>query len=283
VRSDYTYGQGYIEAGSNGGVYAYGNAQFHGSTESINGGETAQQWFGEPIVGTAVTGGGAGYWIASSNAAVCGFGTAQAYYYQGGTYGSGWCWQSYPVYDVVGMAADPANGGYWLVGADGGIYAFGGAPYLGNAVGDLNGTTGPIVAMASTPDGGGYWLVTSNGYIYAPRYNGAGDSQYEGSMGGTALNCAIVGMAAAQNDSSYWMDGCDGGVFSFGGAQAYGSLAQTAKYFNIEAMAPTADGYGFYLMAFDGSVLTYGDAQFQGDIYGNNEFGYGEIAGIAHT
>jgi len=31
---------------------------------------------------------------------------------------------------VVGMAADDATGGYWLVAADGGIFSFG-APFLG--------------------------------------------------------------------------------------------------------------------------------------------------------
>jgi hypothetical protein len=31
---------------------------------------------------------------------------------------------------VVGMAADPATGGYWLVASDGGIFSFG-APFFG--------------------------------------------------------------------------------------------------------------------------------------------------------
>ncbi len=32
---------------------------------------------------------------------------------------------------VVGMAADLATGGYWLVAADGGIFTFGDAEYYG--------------------------------------------------------------------------------------------------------------------------------------------------------
>ena len=32
---------------------------------------------------------------------------------------------------IVGMAATPAGGGYWLVAADGGIFAFGDAAFFG--------------------------------------------------------------------------------------------------------------------------------------------------------
>ena len=31
---------------------------------------------------------------------------------------------------LLGMAATPTGDGYWLVAGDGGIFAFGGAPYL---------------------------------------------------------------------------------------------------------------------------------------------------------
>jgi hypothetical protein len=31
---------------------------------------------------------------------------------------------------IVGMTSDPATGGYWLVGSDGGVFAYG-APFLG--------------------------------------------------------------------------------------------------------------------------------------------------------
>jgi hypothetical protein len=247
---------------------------------------TAQQWWGNPIVGVAALPGNNGYFFASNDTAAndsitCAFGAAQAYefYPNPGSATNNCVLTQAGVQDIVGIAVDNANGGYWEVGADGGVFAYSGAPYLGNALGVIpQGQS--VVAIAATPDGGGYWLVTNAGNIYAPRYNGQGDSQYSGGMGGTTLNCSIVGMSAGSNDSSYWMDGCDGGVFSFGGAQAYGSVAQTAKFYNIEAMTSTPDGNGFYLMAFDGSILTYGDAQFQGALYGSTN---GQIAGVAGT
>jgi N-acetylmuramoyl-L-alanine amidase len=56
---------------------------------------------------------------------------------------------------VVGMAATPDGGGYWLAASDGGIFAFGDARFEGSA-----GQHG-VVGIASTPDGGGYWTVSS--------------------------------------------------------------------------------------------------------------------------
>ena len=282
--ADYTYGQGYIEAGANGGAYAFGNGTYQGSTFSANG-TSAQGWWGNPINGVAALPGNNGYYFSSNDTSAddtitCAFGAAQAYEsYPNQGFFSNYCTLDVlGADDVVGIAVDNATGGYWAAEADGGVFARN-APFFGNALGSIP-PGQSVVGIAATPDGGGYWLVTNAGNVYAPRYNGAGDSQYEGGISG-GLNCPIVGMAAGPNDASYWLDGCDGGVFSYGNAQAYGSLAPTAKYYNIQAMTSTPDGNGFYLMAFDGSIFTYGDAQYQGDLYGNTT--YGQIAGVAGT
>jgi hypothetical protein len=48
------------------------------------------------------------------------------------------------------MAANPDGPGYWLVATDGGVFAFGGAPYEGS----LGGTTlnAPISGIAAVPN-----------------------------------------------------------------------------------------------------------------------------------
>jgi len=49
---------------------------------------------------------------------------------------------------VVGMAAAPNAGGYWLVASDGGIFTYGDAPFFGSTGGiTLN---KPIVGMSSS-------------------------------------------------------------------------------------------------------------------------------------
>jgi len=115
---------------------------------------------------------------------------------------------------VVGASASRA--GYWLVASDGGIFAFGDAPFLGSMGGRA--LNQAIVGMAATPDGAGYWLVASDGGIFA-----FGDAPFLGSMGGRALNQAIVGMAATPDGAGYWLVASDGGIFAFGDAPYEGS------------------------------------------------------------
>jgi len=48
---------------------------------------------------------------------------------------------------IVGMAATPDGGGYWLVASDGGIFSFGDGDFYGSTGGTS--ITGPITAMQS--------------------------------------------------------------------------------------------------------------------------------------
>ena len=112
----------------------------------------------------------------------------------------------------MSIATTPDGRGYWLVAADGAVYAFGDAPYLGSLPGLHVTPAQPITGMAVTHNGAGYWMVAADGGMYA-----FGDAPYAGSLPGLGVRVSkpIIGMAPAGNDG-YWLFGSDGGTFALG-------------------------------------------------------------------
>jgi hypothetical protein len=89
---------------------------------------------------------------------------------------------------MVGITATSTGNGYWLVGADGGIFNFGDAGFLGSEGNkQLN---APMVGITATSTGNGYWLVGADGGIF-----NFGDAGFLGSEGGSHLNAPVVGIA----------------------------------------------------------------------------------------
>jgi hypothetical protein len=66
---------------------------------------------------------------------------------------------------IVGMATTPSGKGYWLAASDGGIFAFGDAPFHGS-MGGLP-LAKPMVGMALSRLQSGYWLVAQDGGIFS--------------------------------------------------------------------------------------------------------------------
>jgi hypothetical protein len=67
------------------------------------------------------------------------------------------------VIPVVGIAATPTGRGYWLTAADGGVFAFGDAPFLGAATNEpLQAAIASITARSTN----GYHLVTASGQVF---------------------------------------------------------------------------------------------------------------------
>ena len=151
--------------------------------------------------------------------------------------------------------------GYRLVASDGGIFAFGRAPFLGST-GALR-LAAPIVGSAPTPTGAGYWLVASDGGVFA-----FGDARFVGSTGGLRLARPIVGMAATKSGNGYWLVAADGGIFAFGDASFAGSTGALALARPIVGMAATQAGDGYWLVASDGGVFAFGAAAFRGSTGG---------------
>jgi N-acetylmuramoyl-L-alanine amidase len=162
---------------------------------------------------------------------------------------------------VVGMATTLGAEGYWLVGADGGVFCFGDAGFWGST-GSLR-LNAPVVGMAATPDGHGYWLVAADGGVFS-----FGDAGFWGSTGSLRLNAPVVGMAATPDGHGYWLVAADGGVFSFGDAGFWGSAGATPLNANVVGMAAMPDGHGYWLVAADGGVFSFGDAGFWGSAGG---------------
>ena len=163
----------------------------------------------KPIVGTAATPDGKGYWLVASDGGIFNYGDAAFY----GSTGS--IVLNKP---VVGMAATPDGKGYWLVASDGGIFNYGDAAFFGSTGAIV--LNKPVVGMAATPHGKGYWLVASDGGIF-----NYGDAPFYGSTGALKLNKPIVGTAATSDGGGYWLVATDGGVFNYGDAAFYGSMA----------------------------------------------------------
>ena len=240
-------GAGYDLVGSDGGVFAFGDAGYLGSLPAL--GVSVRD-----VVGMTVSPEGGGYWLVGSDGGVFAFGDAG---FHGSLFGRALAGA------VVGMAATADGGGYWLVGSDGGVFAFGDAGYLGSLPG-LGVSVHDVVGMAVTPDGGGYWLVGSDGGIFA-----FGDARFHGSLFGRALQGAVVGMAATSDGGGYWLVGSDGGVFAFGDATYSGSLpALGVSAHDVVGMAATPDGGGYWLVGSDGGVFAFGDAGFHGSLFG---------------
>ena len=162
---------------------------------------------------------------------------------------------------VSGLAT--SNDGYWLEGADGGIFSEGSSQYHGSMGGKT--LNSQIVGIAKTKDNGGYWLVGSDGGVFS-----FGDAHYYGSMGGKHLNGSIVGIAATPDGGGYWLVGSDGGVFSFGDAHYYGSMGGKQLNASIVGIAATPDGGGYWLVGSDGGVFSFGDAHYYGSMGGKN-------------
>jgi hypothetical protein len=235
---------GYRLVAADGGVFAFGNARFLGST----GGRALNS----PVVAMADTPSRNGYWLVAADGGIFAFGDAVFR----GSLGSA------PLAKpIVGMEGTPSGNGYWLVASDGGIFAFGDAVFRGS-LGSAP-LAKPIVGMERTPSGNGYWLVAADGGIFA-----FGDAGFQGSLGATRLTKPIVGMARTTSGNGYWLVAADGGIFAFGDALFRGSLGGTPLNRPIVGMETSPSGKGYWLVGSDGGIFAFGDAEFAGSTGG---------------
>jgi len=151
------------------------------------------------------------------------------------------------VTDAVRIEATPDGQGFYVLGRDGSVHAYGDAVQRGNAQ-----LRHPAVAMAVTSDGGGYWVFDANGCTQA-----FGDAAtFSASVCGTKLNGPILDAAATATGKGYWLVASDGGMFTFGDAVFKGSMGGAKLNAPVVGMATGPGGY--WEVASDGGIFTFG-------------------------
>ncbi len=189
---------------------------------------------------------------------------------------------------VVGAtpaSASPARTtpGYWLLGADGGVFSFD-VPFYGSTA-PLCSPPPPLTiddcagAIAASPNGVGYDIVgpllDSGSSLPAPV-----SEVITFDTAPTATQCTLHGDVtvlsglmqwdrASQTPSGdgLWMLDPHGGLLACEGATYYGEppLHTSGLW---DGFAPTPDGKGYWVSASDGGVFAFGDAQFYGSMGG---------------
>jgi ribosomal protein L24E len=119
-------GRGYYMVGSDGGIFTFGDATFHGST--------GNRHLNAPIVGIAPTPDGTGYWLVATDGGVFAFNAP----FRGSM---GAVALNKPIDGLVAF-----GNGYLMVAADGGIFSFSDKPFFGS-LGD-NPPAQPIIGVA---------------------------------------------------------------------------------------------------------------------------------------
>jgi PKD repeat protein len=247
-------GHGYWLVGSDGGIFSFGSAGFHGST----GGMVLQR----PVVGLSPTGDRKGYWLVASDGGVFAFGDS-------GYYGSlpglglapaGTVGRRALAAPIVGIVPSSNGGGYFMVAADGGVFAFGNAKFVGSCPG-IGGCVGTAVAVMPDATGNGYWLVTTAGAVYA-----FGDAAFLGSP--SPRSSPVTSAVRTPDGKGYWILFADGTVVPFGDAVGLGDPGGRLGGDRASAVFATADGGGYWVATAAGGVDNYGDAPADGSMAG---------------
>jgi hypothetical protein len=245
--------RGYWLVGSDGGIFSFGAARFHGSM----GGTGLQR----PVVGITPTSSKNGYWLVASDGGIFAFGDANFF---GSIPGLGLHPAGSGLPDsldapIVGMVPSHDGGGYFMVASDGGVFAFGDAKFAGSCPG-IGGCGGAAVAVMPDASGNGYWLVTATGAVYA-----FGDARFFGAA--SPQSAPVANAVATPDGHGYWVLYANGAVLSFGDAGSYGGPVGYVNAFNPAAsIFPTTDGLGYWVASTKGDVFTFGNAPFLGSM-----------------
>jgi len=202
-------GKGRWQFTASGRVLAYGDAAFVGDLLSIG---VEPEY---PIVGAVVMPDDQGYWLFGADGGVFAFGSAEFLGSVPGALSAIGLSAADLAGPIIAMAHVDGGRGYYLFGADGGVFAFGSAPFRGSlpSIGDARQEgANEIVGAIGWRTQPGYALVSSSGAVAS-----FGGPDY-GDLAGYALSEPIVAVAASADDRGLVMIDGSGRVFPFGGS-----------------------------------------------------------------
>ena len=203
---------------------------------------------GEVVTSISPTPAGDGYWLFTNRGRVLDCGSAEHFGDLSAITLAG---------EVIDSVATPTGRGYYMVGADGGVFAFGDAVYLGSVPEVLPGVTlnAPIVAITVTGSNQGYRMVAADGGMF-----NFGDARYFGSvpevLPGVPLAGPVIDMVAS--DTGYLIVADDGGIFNFGVSPFHGSLGATSIPERIRTVLVVNDLSGYVMFDRDGRSYPFG-------------------------
>ncbi len=158
---------------------------------------------------------------------------------------------------VTHIEPTPNRRGYWIVNSAGRVFSFGNAVFRGSAGVLFAGET--VASLSATRTGKGYWLFTTRGRVMP-----FGDARFYGDTSRMRLNGPVVGSIATPTGHGHYLVASDGGIFAFGDAKFYGSTGDRPLTKPVNGLVPTADNHGYWLVASDGGIFSFGDAKFHG-------------------
>lgn len=155
---------------------------------------------------------------------------------------------------ISGIATTNTGAGYWLVDRQGGVLAFGDAPFKGSLPSLKITPFQPIVGITPTPTGRGYWLVGEDGGVFA-----FGDAVYKGSLISKKIkpSAPIADIQSNRTNDGYYLLGKDGAIYALGSAVFHGSVFGK---FPSDAVSLAAVNTGYWVTAGTGQVAVFGSA-----------------------
>ncbi len=172
-------------------------------------------------------------------------------------------------------ATPRAGRGYWMLGLDGEVWAFGEAPYLGQPsdvyggypncspeTTDTFGFCDIAIDLEPTPTGNGYWVLDTTGFIWT---HGDAPSFPPVDVG---YGEPTVGLTATRTGQGVWVFDTAGCVTESGDAAFHGSMCGLPLNAPVIEGAVTPAGRGYVLLAGDGGIFSFGDARFYGSTGG---------------